>query len=166
MWDWVTLERGKDVALFALAIYGAALSTFNWRQAVRKDKRAVSVKLSTTIPAYDNGSLGPCFAKLEVTNVGHRPVTISTMALELPGGARIFCTAPNAYPGISDTRLPATLSDGASASIHFAYQDISAALANSGRTGKIKVVPACEDSSGTYHRGKHWEVDTEQFARM
>jgi hypothetical protein len=43
----VTFAIIKDVALFVLALYGAALSTFNWRQAVRKERRNIKVKEET-----------------------------------------------------------------------------------------------------------------------
>lgn len=162
MQEWLTI---KDIILFLVAIYGAALSTFNWRQNVRKEKRTVEVKMSTAMPAYES-RLGAPIAQIEVTNTGHRNVTITTIALQLPTKARIFATSPHRIPGMADTSLPVTLSDGQSARLHFPYEDIGAALINSGRTGKIKVTPVCENSTGDVYKGEPWEVDPSEFVRM
>jgi len=67
------IAAARDVILFALAIYGALLSTFNLLQARRRDKRSIVVTVSSAIPGYDNGSLGQAFAKVEAVNAGHGP---------------------------------------------------------------------------------------------
>lgn len=107
-WSAAFLEV-KDVVLFGLAIYAAALSTFNWRQAVRRDRREVLVKFTTAIPTFPDGSLGPAFASLEAVNLGQRPVTIKFLSLELPGGGRMMPIAKSPFPGLADTTLPVTL---------------------------------------------------------
>ena len=48
--DWTTFSIVKDALLALLAIYGAVLSTFNWRQAVKKERRAIRVEFSTPVP--------------------------------------------------------------------------------------------------------------------
>jgi hypothetical protein len=88
----------KDVVLFFIAVYGAALSTFNWRQAVKRDQRQVSIAASTVMPAFGN-QLGNPYAKVEAINTGHRVVTIKTISLELPTGARLFSMAAGGIPG-------------------------------------------------------------------
>ena len=165
MEEWPTYSI-KDVLLFLLAVYGAVLSTFNWRQAVRREKRTINVKMSTAMPTFEDGHVGPCFAMIEATNSGHRTVTITTLALELPTGARMFATTPNSFPGRPDTALPANLSDGQSAYLYLSYQDIAGALIQSGRNERTKVIPVCEDSVGGVYKGNPWEVDPDEFSRM
>lgn len=165
MAEWLTLSSAKDAVLFLLAIYGAALSTFNWRQAVRKERRAVRVTMSTVMPTQGN-QVGPCFAKVEATNIGHRPVTITTLALELPSGGRMYAMVPHGFPFMPDTALPISLQDGQTAHVFHAYRDIAAALTQSGRTGKTKLIPVCEDSAGGVYRGKPWTVDPAEFSGM
>jgi hypothetical protein len=162
MQEWLTI---KEFILFLLAIYGAALSTFNWRQNVRKVRRMVEVKMSTAMLAYEN-CLGAPIAQIEVTNVGHRDVTISRIAIELPDKARLFTRTSHSIPGMPDTSLPVTLSDGESARLYYSYEDIGTALIDSGRTKKIKITPVCENSAGDVYKGNSWEVDPSEFVCM
>lgn len=164
--DWLTWSLAKDVVLALLAAYGAILSTLNWRQARDKERRQVKVALSTVVPAYADGNLGGSFARIEVTNVGHRAVTIKTVALELPGGARMFRGMGRPFPGIRDPDLPVSLADGQSASFHLAYADIGEALIASGRSSITKIAPVCEDTADNEYRGKEWPVNPAEFSRM
>jgi hypothetical protein len=98
--DWISPSVLKDILLSMLALYGAVLSTFNYTQSVRKERRSVVVSLSTAMPTY-GAIVGDCFAKIEAINAGHRPVTISTLALEVPEGQRLFSTGSGGAPGMS-----------------------------------------------------------------
>jgi hypothetical protein len=155
----------KDVVIFALAIYGAGLSTFNLIQAVRKDRRRVSVRVSTAMPTYGD-TLGRCFAKIEAVNVGHRPVTIASLSLELPSGARLLSFGSNQLPGFPDTRLPAVLADVQTAHATISYADIAGDLVGAGHAGKTPLTPYCEDTVGTVYRGKVWLADPAEIAGM
>jgi hypothetical protein len=165
MFDWISPSVLKDVLLSVVALYGAVLSTFNYTQSVRKERRSVVVSLSTAMPTY-GATVGDCFAKIEAINAGHRSVTISTLALEFPEGQRLFSTGSVGAPGVSDTQLPISLADGQSAQMFFSYKDIGNTLVSHGRTQKIKLTPICIDSFGTVYKGKLWDVDPREFQRM
>lgn len=152
----------KDVLLAILAIYGAVLSTFNWRQALGKDRRLVKVEISTVVLTYTDGSLGAPFARFTATNVGHRPVTITSLFIELAGKHKIVATSHDSFPQ-PDTRLPVELKDGASAVLHMSYADIAGTLAHSGRIGVLTLTPAAEDSAGNVHRGRPWRTSAEEL---
>src|SRR5215813_2155816 len=94
-----------------------ALGVANLRQTARKDKRSVQVTLSVA----GDPELG-AFAKVTATNTGHRPVVVTTIALELPSGGRFFSGGHGA--AFKDTPLPATLSDGQSAHSYLPYREI------------------------------------------
>ena len=162
--DWFSISIVKDILLSVIALYGAILSTFNYVQAARKDRRAVIVKSSTVMPTYGN-TLGNCFAKVEAINAGHRAVTISNLAFEVPEGQRLFPMG-SGVPGMEDTQLPASLSDGESAHLFVAYRDIGDALVSRGRTQKTNLIPICIDSLGGVYKGEPWEVDPHEFLRM
>ncbi|MDA9474387.1 hypothetical protein XI03_07680 [Bradyrhizobium sp. CCBAU 65884] len=155
----------KETVLFGLAIYGATLSTWNLYSALRKERRAIRISMGSKMPvntglAYD----GRCFAHLEVTNAGQRPVTIVTIGLEVPGGK--WLNPGRHYPGLDNTELPITLTDGQTARLHYAYADIAAALMEGFAGKRTRLVPFAKDSVGNTHRGERWEVDPTEFAGM
>jgi len=163
----MTWSSFKDVALFVLAIYAAVLSTWNLRQALRKDRRTVRVTVGAMIPTYPNGELGKTWANIVATNVGQRPVTVETLALELDTGGRLYTLRRDGeLPSIPDTPLPATLADGQSARLVQTYHDIGHALLRSGKTGKIRLTAVCVDSAGTVHKGDHWDADPRELLGM
>ena len=151
--------------MFLIAAYGAVLSTINWRKSNQKARRRMNIALSTMMPASPD-ALGRCFVKLEATNIGHRPVNVTTLALELANGKRLFPTLFSGVPWVEDTRLPAVLSDGESAFFVMAYSDVGKSLLTNGLDEKVNIIPICVDSTGGVHRGKPWNVDPYEFSRM
>jgi hypothetical protein len=158
--DWASI---KDAGLFALALYGAALSTFNLWQARKRDSRQVKVSMSTIMLTYTNGSVGRPHVQVEAVNVGHRPVSVTMITLERFDGTRIFNTAPSHDVGLANTRLPVSLSDGERAIWLMSYYDLGDCLLRHGSGSKENVTPICEDSTGQVYRGKPWEIDPREF---
>ncbi|MGH6856178.1 MAG: hypothetical protein ACRECP_00695 [Methylocella sp.] len=163
---WLTWSVLKDALLFLLALWGAALSTFNWRQAVRKERREIRVAVSTVFPTYNTGQVGEPFAMIEATNIGHRAVTVKTLTFELPTGGRMYPIRKNTFPGMSDTALPASLSDGQSAHLLMSFRDIAAGLLQDNKFGTIKLTPVCVDSAGGIYNGEPWDVDPNEFLKQ
>jgi hypothetical protein len=165
---WPIYSVIKDPLLFLIAIYGAALSTINWRQAVRKERRAIVVRASEHSEHNDSGEPWAFakFAKIEATNIGHRPVTVKTLTFELPTGIRMCATPSEEFPSVSGTVLPASLSDGQSAYSYMSYLYIACEIAcelNKSKNRKIKLIPTCEDSAGGIHKGAPWAVDLDKL---
>jgi hypothetical protein len=161
----MTFTVTKEGVLFALAIYAAILSTWNWISAIRKDRRAVRVTVGTKMPVA-NGNAGAAWAHIEVTNIGQRPVTITMIAFEVEDRGRMFNMQSAGHPGMENTPLPITLADGHTARLHQAYADIGQALMARGLMGKSKITPVCEDSAGGIHRGEVWPVDPKELVSM
>lgn len=153
----------KDLLLASVALYGAVLSTVNWWQASKKERRLIKIAASTALPTYPDGSVGNAFAKVEAVNIGRRKVTIGSLGFQLEDGKRLFSLQANPLPGVQDTHLPVTLEDGDRAFVHFSYHGLGLGLA---RTGKCKIVPYCEDSAGAIYKGKPWDVDPAKFMGM
>ena len=82
--DWASL---KDLALFALAIYAALLSTINWRRAQNNEELEEFRGSKIIVSA---GSLlvfrGPAYAQVTAVNAGNDPVTVMLLTFEAPGG--------------------------------------------------------------------------------
>lgn len=161
---WKAVEPYKDLVLFVVAIYAAGLSTWNLRQALRKDRRQIRVTQGTAMPTF-NGRVGNAWADIQATNVGQRPVTITRLGLIVKGGGQIV-SLEGRPPGLQDTPLPTTLTDGQTARAFLAYRDIGEALLRNGITGKATLVAVCEDSTGKTHRGEKWEVDPKELITM
>jgi hypothetical protein len=132
---------------------------------VKKDRRQIAVSASTAMPTYGNQLGGP-HAKLVAVNTGHRVVTVKALTFETPSGSRLAPMQADRFPGMPDTRLPASLSDGQSAQLLPPYSDIAEALMANGQTGKMKLTPICVDSADNVYRGKAWDVDPPEFLRM
>jgi len=160
--SWWT-DWGKDALLAAVALYGAGLSTFNLRQAQRKEKRNIIITAGSAIPTYDDGRFGKTFARIEAVNAGQRRVTVTGLGFKLENGKRLVSLVPNHFPGIQDTRLPVTLDDGEKAHLYFSYEALGEGLATK---GKCRIIPYCEDSVGTVYDGKPWTVDPKELATM
>jgi hypothetical protein len=155
----------KDLVLLALALYGAILSSINWRHSIRKDARRIKVVIGTVTPTYDS-RLGPSYAKVEAINGGHRPVMIDILTLELPSGARLFTPYSAGIVGLESTRLPASLLDGETAQYVVSYEEIGRALRSHGLGRGTKLTPVCVDAAGDVYKGKPWEVDPDELLQM
>jgi hypothetical protein len=155
----------KDFSLLALALYGAILSTINWRLAARRDARRIKVVMGAAMPALGS-RVGPPYAKVEAINVGHRAVMIDILTLELPSGARMFTAYGSGIAGLESTRLPASLNDGESAQYIVSYEDIGQALRSHNLGRGTNLTPVCVDTAGNVYKGKPWKVDPDEFLRM
>ncbi len=162
--DWASL---KDLALFALAIYAALLSTINWRRAQNNEELEEFRGSKIIVSA---GSLlvfrGPAYAQVTAVNAGNDPVTVMLLTFEAPGGARLKLFDQGEAPGKPDTTLPVTLNEGQSAKMTVPYRDIAQALHNNDQVGVVNVTPICVDTTGAVYRGEPWEVNITQFALM
>ncbi len=163
--NWNQYANLKDVVLFLLAIYAAILSTLNFVQARRKERRSIRVRMSTSLPAY-GPELGPPHLTIEAVNDGHREVTVDTLTIELPDGGHLATFTPGGLPGYPDTPLPARLGEGDVARKLFSYGAVGRALLGRGISNKIAVTPVCKDTVGGQYRGAPWEVDPHEWVRM
>src|SRR5205085_1234408 len=96
--NWSQYASLKDIVRFFVAI--DALSTLNFLQARRKDRRSIRVSISSTLPTY-GPDVGAPYMCVTAANDGHRTVTVATLALELPDRSRLFMLIPGGLPRIS-----------------------------------------------------------------
>jgi hypothetical protein len=155
------LTAAKDLGLLALALYGAILSTINWRHSAKRDAAQIKV-VAGMLPAWGSQA-GPPYARVEAINLGQRSVTIDILTLELPSGARMFTPYKSGIAGLESTRLPATLNDGETARYIVSCDEIGRALRSHGLGRGTRLTPVCVDTAGRVTRGKPWEVDPDQL---
>ena len=160
-----SLTAAKDLGLLALALYGAILSTINWRHAARRDAAQIKVVIGTLWPATGSRP-GPPYLKVDAINLGPRSVTIDILTLELPSGARIFTPYTSGMAELGSTRLPASLDDGQRARYIVSYEEVGRALRSHGLGHGTKLTPVCVDTAGRVTKGKPWEVDPDELLRM
>lgn len=135
------------------------LSLFNAFRHIWRERRVVRVTLITAIPTH-GAELGPSYACVTVTNIGHRNVTIEYIGIRMPSGHHF----PGGLQlggrfGLQDTWLPARLSDGDSAKAYFPYWGIGEQLRERYPLHKpVRLTPTCKDSAGGEHTGKPWKV--------
>ena len=159
------LTAAKDLALLALALYGAILSTINWRHAARREATQIKLVIGMMRPATGSQP-GPPYASVEAINVGRRNVMIDILTLELPSGARMFTPYTSGIAGLESTRLPASLDDGETARYFVSCEEIGRALRSRGLGRGTKLTPVCVDAAGNVYKGKPWEVDPDELLRM
>ena len=149
----------KDIITLLIAAYAAVLSTFNWRRAVRNEKRRVLVKHSGDFLVYPNGNISTQLFSIKAVNVGHRTVVVTAPAIRMPDGKFLNPTSAHGYAA-----FPKRLEDGENAEIRVEAQKIADALITAGHRGFVTLRPACYDKTDTLHLGKKWRFDTDNPA--
>lgn len=159
-------EITRDLILLGVGLFGAGLSIFNYFQTKDRDRRKMRITMGTAMPTYPDGTIGRPHAQIEATNIGQRPITVSNIYIEVPNNGRMFPIDGNGFPGVPDTMLPATLSDGDTAHRCYAYIDIAQALQSSGRDATVTLTPVAEDSAGGVHKGEPWTTSPSELIKV
>jgi hypothetical protein len=145
----------KDVALGLVAIMAlfAALGLVrNWRRAGPKLRIAVE----TMLPEGTDSAEG-AYVRVSATNIGRRPITVTSLSLEFPGTKSLADCAP-ASQGQLDTPMPAKLAIGEVAQASFDIKDISDRLLRLGARTECRIYGRCMDSGGQIHRSEPWPI--------
>ena len=158
----MTWEALKDYVLFGLAIYAAVLSSLNWWQSRRKDRRTLRVTLKRGVVRIGDGH--SAFAVIEAVNTGHRTISITRLTAELPNKKQIELTRSSAI--FLNTPLPATLGDGDIATSHVALVDMVEAFRLNGYKDTITICALAEDSIGNIYRSDTHEVNLGQLMNL
>ena len=152
------MDSIENAALFVLAIWGGVLTTYHAVRFLRRDSRRVRVILFNKL-VIDVGSETADILCVKVTNIGHRNVTASSLAIELPSKECMWSLNLQSLIGLHDTQLPVTLGDGQSAFAYFGRASIYSTLRENRWTRKMRLTPICIDSFGKVHRGRSWRID-------
>lgn len=152
----------KDIGTFVIAAAGLGLSVFNFLKAQKKDKRQIEVTLGIAMAFVGNDDATNTCVMIKATNLGHRPVRVTLLAIELPKLERLV-TLQLSYGPLMNDRLPVELTDGNSAAHYISHRQLNHELVLKGYQGKIKIRAICEDSASNIYRGKAVEFECGMF---
>jgi hypothetical protein len=148
----LTYAQWASIITLAVALYGAGLSTYNLRQALKKDRRVVIVRLDAEIFGYGDSSR--TVIKITVTNAGHRPVVASLPILILPNRRHVTLMSAG-----GSQNFPARLDDGESEYVRINLGELGSLLSAKGYHGPVKIFPQCSVETGERFSGKRLKLD-------
>jgi hypothetical protein len=151
--DWVT---------FAIASYGALLSTVVALQAFLKERRTLKLRLRTTRYTYPFGDVGPPMLSIEVVNSGHRILVADAPQLMVASDPQRVLAMMTA-DGLAD--FPKRLEDGEMATVRIGYRDIANTLTRGGHSGTVRLLAICKDSTGRLYKSKPWKIDIAEWLK-
>ena len=150
--DWTT------VVTAAVAVYGAALSTYTLIQNRKEKQRKISVKLSNGF-LTSGPELSPAMLLIEATNPGNRTVILNTIGIFLPDGKTVAFPNPQ-----SNVRFPHPLPEGNSCTVWTPLKELAQQLRQEGYSGKVKLVGFYRDQLGTQYKSNAFAFDMDGWS--
>jgi len=136
--DWTII--GTIVAV-AVALYGAALSTYNLIIKRKEGQRQVTVKLTWGVVGTREEPQTVFF--LEAANPGKRNVTLKGCCIQLPNKKELV------MPGAQGTiNFPHELEEGKSCLVWFPVNEVARLLINEGYAGNVTIRAIDRDAVG------------------
>lgn len=154
----MTPQEWASAATVLVAVYGAALSTYNLIAARRDHHRTVRVFLKRGLAAPGHEP-EPVFI-LEAVNPGQRSVTLTSCGLLLPNRKTFLIPRP---PG--SATFPHELTDGKSCTILFPLRDVVRALQQEGFNRQVSVRAVFTDALGKDHLSKRVKGSVSDWAK-
>ena len=151
------LMSWTELITAAVALYGAALSTYVF-WAERKDKRRhVRVSISNGFLAL-GPELSPPMLLIEATNPGSRTVVLNTPGISLPDRKQIVFPNPQ-----SDVRFPHALAEGTKCIVWTPIALLARQLWEEGYRGKLKLRAFFRDQIGTRYKSNKMDLDLDEW---
>jgi hypothetical protein len=149
----------KDVITIIVAIYGAALSTFNFLIAYLERRRRVTVKLTRgiigTVPEPTNTFI------LTAANPGHRLVTLSGCSLLLPNRQQLIMLG-----AAGSVQFPCDLKEGQSCAVYFPLIEVVEAMLKEGFSGRIALKAVFRDALGNNYESEPFDGNLQEWAKI
>ncbi len=152
LWQWVAGNSFAVLTAF-VAVWGAALSTFEYFSRRQASKRRLKVTLAWGMLTY-GPRLSDQMLLVTAANPGNRVVRVDGMALLLPDRSQAVVLGGSANP-----KLPCELSDGAKVMAWFDCHKLAIELRERGMTGVVKIRAVARDSLSTEHRSREVKFD-------
>jgi hypothetical protein len=146
--DWITLS---------VAIWGAGLSTLLGIFKILEIKRFLKIQLSTGLIRISQHNI-PSVLMITCTNIGKRPVQITSYGLKLPD-RNIMAVMQPIFP----IQFPTRISDGDSFTLHFHLRNIASGLKQNGYTSKIKIRGFVSEATGKRYLSKKMKFNINEW---
>lgn len=139
----------SDLLTLLVALYGAMLSTILALREFKREKRQIRVTCRMTLGSALTGDVLE-FVQIHVVNTGHRPIQITSAALELSDGNQFIQLTSKLGP----LSLPKKIDDHESVSVYFDYPDVEKALKEREDPDVIYTSAVVRDAEGNEYRSK------------
>jgi len=158
--DW-----GKAVPWVALAIalYGAVLSTVQWRDSRAEKERRLDVSLAFGSPVA-KGRQFPTGLEFKAENPGYQIVHVAAGGLFLPDGSILWFGR-----GTGDWQFPKDIGPGGNAGILWVSQDLATlcdSLIARGLNGTVTLTGFCQDGLGKFHKSEPLEFSIDDARKL
>jgi len=137
-----------------VAAYGAGLSTYKaWADRTR-DKRQIRVTISPGYLTHGPNLSGEMLI-LSASNPGHRPVTLTSVGLQLPDKRTMIIPAQE-----GTAQLPHELNEGNSVTHWMPTREVAAELRRAGFSRKVRLTAFYLDATDDRHWSESLLFDT------
>ncbi len=154
----MTPQEWATALTVLVAVYGAALSTYNLIVARRDRRRTVRVFLKQGLAA-PGPEPEPVFI-LEAVNPGQRSITLTGCGVLWPNRKTFRIPRP-----LGSATFPHELGDGKSCTILFPLRDVVRALQQGGFHDQVSVRAVFTDTLGKDHLSKPFNGDASDWAK-
>jgi hypothetical protein len=146
-----------SIVTAVVAVYGAALSTYNMIITSNSKKRKIRVKISNGF-IYTPLGIGEYMLFIEASNPGDRSVTMTQPGILLPNGSTVVFLSTQ-----TNIQFPYLLEEGKSCKEGIEAKELANQMKQSGFSGKIKIKGFYRDALDNKYTSKSWKFDLNQI---
>jgi hypothetical protein len=151
-----TVSTGETVTAI-VAIYGALLSTYTFVAHQIEKKPKMRVKISTGLSFMPDGTASPSMVYLTASNIGQRPITLSSYGFQLPNKMTMF--SPRLLPWVQP--LPHELLPGTSYRMSLYASALAQSAKEQGYSQKVILIGWYEDAVSRKYKSKAFRLTLE-----
>jgi hypothetical protein len=140
-----------------VAVYGAALATYNLIIRRRENQRQLKVKLSVGYLGIPGVGIETALI-IEAFNTGSLTITLTSVGMRLPGGQTVVSLLTK-----SEVDLPHELKDGKNCHFWYDIKDVAQGLANHGFTDTTTLTAYVTDGADNTFESKPLRFDINRW---